>query len=143
MRVPAAERTAMIAVVMGVAVTIAGATHFIAPAFFDEIVPPWLPPGPRFWTYTSGIAELIIGPALIWPRTRRRAGLAAAVLFVAVYPANIYMAWDWRDRGASDRIVSWVRLPLQFVFIWLAIRIYRTDVVPLSQPHDTTTPQTH
>jgi len=143
MRVPAAERTAMIAVVMGVAVTIAGVTHFIAPAFFDEIVPPWLPPGPRFWTYTSGIAELIIGPALIWPRTRRRAGLAAAVLFVAVYPANIYMAWDWRDRGASDRIVSWVRLPLQFVFIWLAIRIYRTDVVPLSQPHDNTTPQTH
>jgi uncharacterized membrane protein len=39
---------------------------------------------------------------------------------VAVYPANLYMTWDWRDRPAGERAVSWVRLPLQFVLFALA-----------------------
>lgn len=119
------DSVARLAVIMGAAVTAAGVTHFVAPEFFDEIVPPWLPPSPRFWTYASGVAELIVGPALIWRRTRRRAALAAVVLFIAVYPANLYMAWDWRDRDLSERIVSWVRLPFQFLFIALALRIHR------------------
>ncbi len=119
------DSTARLAVIMGAAVTAAGVTHFVVPEFFDEIVPPWLPPSQRFWTYASGIAELIVGPALIWRRTRRRAALAAVALFIAVYPANLYMAWDWRDRELSERIVSWVRLPFQFLFIALALRIHR------------------
>lgn len=119
------DTTSQIAVIMGAAVTAAGITHFVAPDFFDEIVPPWLPPSPRFWTYASGVAELIVGPALIWRRTRRRAALGAVVLFIAVYPANLYMAWDWRDRELSERAVSLLRLPFQFLFIWLAWRVHR------------------
>jgi uncharacterized membrane protein len=37
-----------VAVVLGILVTIAGVAHFVTPGFFDEIVPPWLPPGERF-----------------------------------------------------------------------------------------------
>jgi hypothetical protein len=47
-------------------------------------------------------------------------GLAEFVLFVAVYPATIYMVWDWWERELSDRIVTWARLPTRFVFVWLA-----------------------
>lgn len=119
------ERWNVIAIVLGLFVTLAGVMHFLNPEFFDEIVPPWLPPNERFWTYVSGVAELVIGPALIWRRTRRRAGLWAVVLFVAVYPANLYMAWDWRDREIADRLVSYIRLPLQFVLIWVALRLHR------------------
>lgn len=100
--------------------------HFVNPEFFDDIVPPWLPPSERFWTYISGVGELVVGPLLIWRLTRARAALAAVVLFVAVYPANIYMTWDWRDRELSERMVSYARLPLQFVLIWFAVRIHRT-----------------
>lgn len=114
------RRADVVAVVMGLAVTFAGVMHFANPDFFDAIVPPWLPPSERFWTAASGVAELIVGPALVWPRTRRRAGWAALVLFVAVYPANLYMTWDWRDRSAGEQAVSWLRLPFQFVFIALA-----------------------
>ena len=110
---------------MGVGVTAAGIMHFVNPEFFDAIVPPQLPPSRRFWTYASGVAELVIGPALLVPRWRRRAGLAAIALFLAVYPANLYMAWDWRDRSLSDRIVAYARLPLQFVLIALALRVTR------------------
>jgi hypothetical protein len=33
------------------------------------------------------------------------------------------MTWDWRDRPVGDQVVSWVRLPFQFVFIWVALRV--------------------
>jgi uncharacterized membrane protein len=87
-----------VAVALGVFLTVAGVMHFVAPSFFDAIVPPWLWPSERFWTYASGVAELIIGPLVLIRRTRRVGALAAIVLLIAVYPANLYMVWDWRDR---------------------------------------------
>lgn len=113
----------MASVVLGAFVLLAGVMHFANPDFFNEIVPPWLPPNEVFWTYISGIAEVVIGMMLLRPSTRRLGALAAIWLFVLVYPANIYMTWDWRDRAASEQLVSWLRLPLQFVMIWWAWRI--------------------
>jgi uncharacterized membrane protein len=112
-----------IGAVMGLFVLLAGVMHFASPGFFNEIVPPWLPPSESFWTYASGLAEIIIGLMLLRPSTRRRGALAAVWLYVLVYPANIYMTWDWRDRPVGDQVVSWVRLPFQFVFIWVALRV--------------------
>ena len=86
-------------------------------------VPPWMPFGRSFWTYVSGVAELIIGTMILRPSSRRRGAMAAVFLFIGVYPANLYMTWDWRDRSVSEQIVSWVRLPFQFLFIWVALRI--------------------
>lgn len=80
-------------------------------------------PSESFWTYASGLAEIVIGLMLLRPSTRRRGALAAVWLYVLVYPANIYMTWDWRDRPVGDQVVSWVRLPFQFVFIWIALRV--------------------
>ena len=101
----------------------AGITHFVNPTFFDAIVPPWMPFGERFWTIVSGIAEVAIGIGVLRRSSRRRAALAAFVLFVAVYPANLYMAWDWRDRPLADQLVAWGRLPLQIPMVWWAIRV--------------------
>jgi len=112
-----------LALALGGFITFAGVMHFVNPTFFDDIVPPWLPPSERFWTYASGVAELVVGPLILWPRTRRIGALAAIVLFVAVYPANLYMAWDWRDRPASEQAIAWARLPFQFLFIWIAWRV--------------------
>ena len=82
-----------------------------------------MPFGRSFWTYVSGVAELIIGTMILRPSSRRRGAMAAVFLFIGVYPANLYMTWDWRDRSVSEQIVSWVRLPFQFLFIWVALRI--------------------
>ena len=119
------EDTAAIAV--GAFVLFAGVSHFTNPDFFNEIVPPWLPPSEAFWTYVSGVAELLIGATILRRSTRRAGAIAAAWLFVAVYPANLYMAWDWRDRPWSEQVVSLGRLPFQFLFIWVAIRIARRE----------------
>ena len=112
-----------IAVVLVLFITIAGVAHFASPGFFDAIVPPWLPPSERFWTYASGVAELVVGPMLLSRRFRHAGAIAAIVLLVAVYPANLYMTWDYRDHAAGEQVISWVRLPFQFLFIWLAWRV--------------------
>ena len=112
-----------IAIALGTFITLAGIMHFANPKFFNDIVPPWLPPSERFWTYVSGVAELIVGPMLLWPKYRKYGALAAIALFVAVYPANLYMVWDWRHEPFSKQIVAYGRLPFQFVFIWLAWKV--------------------
>jgi uncharacterized membrane protein len=105
----------------------AGISHFANPSFFNDIVPPWLPPSPEFWTYISGVAEVAIAIALIRPSTRRAGAIAAIWLFIAVYPANIYMVWDWRNETASQQFISWARLPFQFLFIWAALQVSRVN----------------
>ena len=104
----------------------AGITHFANPSFFNDIVPPWLPPSREFWTYISGVAELITAALLLRPSTRRTGAIAAVWLFIAVYPANIYMVWDWRNEVASQQFISWARLPFQFLFIWAAWSIVQS-----------------
>ena len=114
----------------------AGIMHFASPSFFNEIVPPWLPPNPAFWTYISGIAEIAVAIALIRPSTRRAGAIAAAWLFIAVYPANVYMVWDWRNEPASQQFVSWARLPFQFLFIWVALRASKVNSTHPLAPGD-------
>ena len=100
-----------------------GTLHFLAPKPFDSIVPRSLPGTPRFWTYASGVAELATAAAVAAPRTRRLGGLAAAALFAAVFPANVKMARDWRDRPAGQRAVAYGRLPLQAPLVWWGVRV--------------------
>lgn len=114
-----------VAIVMGLFIGFAGVMHFASPDFFNDIVPPWLPLSESFWTYLSGVAEIIIAILLLRSSSRRAGAIAAIWLYIAVYPANLYMAWDWRDKPFSDQVVSYGRLPFQFLFIWLAWKIAR------------------
>ncbi len=77
------------------------------------------------WTYVSGAAELGVAAAVAAPRTRGVGAALAALLFVAVYPANIQMAVDWADRPLLQRLLAFGRLPLQIPLIWLALRVRR------------------
>ena len=128
---------------MGILILLAGVMHFVNPGFFNDIVPPWLPPNESFWTYASGVAEIIIGVMLLQSTTRRRGALAAIWLFILVYPANLYMTWDWRDREVSDQVVSWLRLPLQVVIIWWAWRIAEDNREESPWPGSTLPGSTH
>jgi uncharacterized membrane protein len=103
----------------------AGATHFSVPAAYDRIVPRALPGKARWWTYGSGVAELALAAAIVHPRARPTAAAAAAGLFVAVFPANLQMARDWRDRGALKRTTAYARLPLQAPLVAWALDVRR------------------
>ncbi|MEP7045966.1 MAG: hypothetical protein ABI949_04770 [Ilumatobacteraceae bacterium] len=115
--------TKILLVILGAA----GVAHFVIPKGFDEIVPHALPGSPRMWTYLSGVAELGVAATIAAPRTRRAGATLAAMLFVAVLPANVQMAIDWSDRPLPQRLIAYGRLPLQIPLIWLALRVRRTD----------------
>ncbi len=103
--------------------------HFLAPRFFDAIVPRSLPGSARTYTYASGVAELGIAGLLAAPRTRRTGGALAALLFVAVFPANVRMAADWyRDpeRALPLKAGVLLRLPLQVPLVTEAVKVART-----------------
>ena len=77
-----------------------GVLHFTDTSWFEPIVPPILGSA-RFWVLISGVAEIIVGLALIISALEifftsrnyfsRKAGLASALLLVMLYPANLYM----------------------------------------------------
>ncbi|MFJ8978068.1 DoxX family protein [Streptomyces sp. NPDC102282] len=97
----------------------AGIAHFAAPAPFDGTVPRILPGSPRTWTRASGAVELALAAGLAAPRTRRLSAQATALFFIGVFPANIKMAYDWRDRPAPARALAYGRLPLQLpLYLW-------------------------
>ena len=106
-----------------------GILHFAFPAQVDAIVPAQLPGSARTWTHLSGAAELVIAALIAVPRTRRLGGLLAALLFVAVFPANVKMAIDWSDRPAWMRALAYGRLPLQIPLVLWAVLVYRRAAV--------------
>ncbi|AHH94398.1 putative membrane protein [Kutzneria albida DSM 43870] len=103
-----------------------GVLHFVAPKPFDSIVPKALPGKPRTWTYLSGVAELGCAVAVAAPKTRRLGALASAGLFLAVFPANIKMAADYRDKPLAQRLAVYARLPLQLPLVAWALRVRRS-----------------
>ncbi|WP_328316063.1 DoxX family protein [Streptomyces sp. NBC_00388] len=120
---PAADRPtkSLVALLAG-----AGATHFLVPGWFDATVPPWLPGRARTYTQVSGVIELLLAAGVAVPATRRASARAAAGLFVAVFPANLQMAYDWRHRPAPLRAAALARLPLQLPLIAWAEKVSRT-----------------
>jgi len=99
--------------------TAAGVLHFLRPAMYMKIVPPYIP-WPLAMVYISGAAEIAGGLGILIPPLRRRAALGLVALLVAVFPANIYMATNPVEAGASalPAVALWGRLLLQPVFIW-------------------------
>lgn len=109
------------AVLLGV-----GVVHFVAPKPFDAIVPAELPGEARFYTYASGVAELGIGALLLAPKTRKLGGTIAALLFIAVFPANINMVRLWWNKPLPLKLGAIARLPLQIPMITEALKVRRT-----------------
>jgi uncharacterized membrane protein len=104
-----------------------GTVHFVAPKPFDDIIPTELPGSPRFYTYASGVAEIGIGGLLLVERTRRLAALAAAALFIAVFPGNLNMVRLWWGKPWPMRIFALARLPLQIPMITAALKVSRNS----------------
>ena len=99
-----------------------GIKHFTDPNWFMPIMPPFLPYHIEL-IYVSGGFEILFGLMLIFERTRFIAGWGLILLLIAVYPANLYLAFNTdvqKEMNISSFLASWIRLPLQFVFIALA-----------------------
>ncbi|MFT6205889.1 MAG: putative membrane protein [Spirosomataceae bacterium] len=96
----------------------AGVVHFIRPKFFLAIVPPYVP-NPKAMVIWSGIFEVTLGLGLLSESRRSFAATGIILLLIAVFPANLYMAYGERFQKISP-LIRWGRLPLQLVLAWWA-----------------------
>ena len=95
---------------------IAGTNHFLHPAPYISIIPPWVP-FPWFANWISGGAEIAGGIGVLITPLRRAAGWGLMALLIAVFPANIQMALHGAAGYQIPQWILWARLPLQIVFI--------------------------
>lgn len=107
--------------------TAAGATHLFLPRVFRPLIPDVLGEPDR-WVYASGMAELAVATALIPTRTRQPAALAAAALFIAVFPGNLQHVRHARQQSRGLLAATIARLPVQALLVGWALSIARQPV---------------
>ncbi|RCJ30570.1 hypothetical protein A6770_20985 [Nostoc minutum NIES-26] len=108
----------LLRVILAVSIIVVGVTHFVVPEQYVRIVPPQLP-YPLGLVYLSGFYEILGGIGLLVPPVSQAAAWGLFALFIAVYPANIYMAVNLIkvDGIPNSPWVHVVRLPLQAVLL--------------------------
>ena len=107
-----------------------GVKHFVDPEWFLYIIPPYFTFIGLELVYISGAFEILLGLLLIFQKYRKIAAYGLILLLIAVYPANIFLAFNelpQQQIGISSFAASWIRLPIQFIFIGLAYMHSKID----------------
>jgi uncharacterized membrane protein len=72
------------------------------------------------------VAELVCAAGLLFPPTRKAAGLASAALLAGVYVGNVKMAVDAaKGDNLPFKVAAFARLPMQFPMVRAALRAGR------------------
>jgi uncharacterized membrane protein len=107
---------------------VAGTIHLRDPALFLPVMPPWIP-FHLACIQISGVLELLGGVCLLIPTRLVQcvAGWGLALLLVAVFPANIYMAMAHvQVHGFPPQPwMGWARLALQPLLIGAVLWVTR------------------
>lgn len=106
-------------VMLAVFFIVAGCLHFIYPANYMKVMPPWLPAHLTL-VLVSGGFEIAGGVGVLIPTVRRMAGLGLILLSLAVLPANVQMLLNAQAEGVGGGglVLLVLRLPLQFLLIY-------------------------
>ncbi len=109
----------------------AGANHFLSPAMYLSMMPPWLP-APELLNQVSGAAEIAGGIGILIPRVRRAAAIGLILLLLAVFPANLHVAFNGWPGADIPQWVLFARLPFQLLFIaWVAFSCPCLRIFPI------------
>ena len=93
--------------------------HFVRTDAMAEMIPPSIP-GRRALILASGIFELLLAMfLLVWPKSRLL-GLTIIGFLVAIFPANVYAAFQRISFGghSAGPIYLLVRAPVQLLLIF-------------------------
>jgi len=105
--------------VMAAFYVFAGVMHFVRPEFYRPLMPPYLP-WHGFLIFLSGVAEVVLGAAVLVPSLRTIAAWGIILLLIAIFPANLHVALynvPLAGNAEGAGIWNWVRLPFQGVLI--------------------------
>lgn len=95
--------------------------HFKFSRGMTMMLPGFIPSKTRL-VYFTGIAEIALGVALLFPSLRFWAGIILIALFILMLPANIYAAikhinYETAAYDGKGPGYLWIRVPMQVLFI--------------------------
>ena len=123
---PASRVKTFFLILLSVFFTYAGIDHLISPDFYVSIMPPWIPAHLEL-VYLSGVFEVMGGVGVLIPRFRAFAGAGLVALLIAVYPANLHMAFNPHLFPDIPVVALYIRLALQFLAFYWAYTVTRPD----------------
>jgi len=129
LQLPASRSKCFFLLLLSIFFTYAGIDHLVSPDFYVSIMPPWIPAHLEL-VYLSGVFEVMGGVGVLIPRFRALAGAGLVALLVAVYPANLYMAFNPELFPDIPVAALYVRLALQLVAFYWAYSVTRPDPLP-------------
>jgi uncharacterized membrane protein len=99
-----------------------GLGHLLQPTYFAAFVPSGWPV--QAILVSTGVLQIGIGLAVLWPRYRGMAALAFALLCLAYVPLHV---WDFFRVQPVFAPVSaaWIRLAVQVGFIAVGLALWR------------------
>ena len=98
---------------------IAGLMHFIRPKVYGAIMPAYIP-AKRTMVFLSGVAEVVLGIALLFTQTRTLAIWGIIAMLAVFFTVHIDMLTNERMKGKFPKWLLWLRLPLQFGLMYWA-----------------------
>ena len=111
---------------MAAGYTAAGIYHFINPAPYLKIMPPWLP-WHKTLVWVSGALEILFSFIILYKPWRAYAAWGFIVLLVAIFPANIQMAINYYNDDHPRFEGSLLSLPIQILLIAWAFAYTKRD----------------
>lgn len=104
-----------------------GVGHLAQPTYFAAFVPNGWPV--QAILVSTGVLQILIGLAVLWPRFRGHAALAFALLCLAYTPLHV---WDFFRAQPVFTPVSaaWIRLAIQVAFIAIGWTLWRQHTKP-------------
>jgi uncharacterized membrane protein len=112
----------VLALLVALVMIASGLGHLATPDQFVPLVPPVLPAG--LVIAATGVLQIGIGLAALWPGTRKWAGLAFAALCLAYLPLHL---WDFvrPDPFFVSPVAATVRVVVQLLFIAAGRQLWR------------------
>jgi len=102
----------------------AGINHFVHPAMYLAVMPPYIPWSPQMVVLT-GVAEVLGGIGVLMPngfvlpRTRAAAAWGLVALLICIWPVHINMCLNPARFPGIPLWAIWVRLFLQIpLIVW-------------------------
>ncbi|MCH7747528.1 MAG: DoxX family membrane protein [Acidobacteria bacterium] len=103
-------------VLMTVFYVYAGVNHFLDPAFYLDIMPPYMPAHSAA-VALSGVAEVLLGILLLWPRSQRLAAWGVIAMLIAYLPVHVHMLVHSDLYAEIPVLLLWFRFPMQAVLL--------------------------
>lgn len=103
---------------LGVAFLFFSTGHFVKTAGMVEMLPSWVP-WRELLIYLTGALEAVVGIALFSSKYSRLASIAAMLILIGFFPANVYAALSSTGLGGHQwgPVYLLIRAPLQIILV--------------------------